>query len=206
PHRGRAHGLGRVAQGQPGLLARAARARSALQRPARFRAHRRGPGEGGPAVGGSLGADRAVGWAKSIARYWPRGHGAHAILPTRNKPCAARLCPPYAANMRGRTALRKRRRNALSLIAPYASRRLLRLLRLTGSCRVDSVLSFRQGMERRVKRRSKRRTSRPETHVDLIVRNARLADRSSGELIDNRGGTRSYRRPRARARWRGPGL
>ena len=87
--------------------------------------------------------------------------------------------------MRGRTALRKRRRNALSLIAPYASRRLLRLLRLTGSCRVDSVLSFRQCMERRVKRRSKRRTSRPsETHVDLIVRNARLADRSSGELID----------------------
>src|SRR5437016_5331069 len=60
-----------------------------------------------------------------------------------------------------------------------------RLLRLTGSCRVDSVLSFSQCMERRVKRRSKRRTSRPgETHVDLIVRNARLADRSSGELID----------------------
>ena len=45
-----ARGLGRVARGQSKLLAGAAQRRAAVQERRRFPAHRRGAGEGGPAL------------------------------------------------------------------------------------------------------------------------------------------------------------
>src|SRR5436305_148488 len=41
-----------------------------------------------------------VGWAKSPAIPLSGGHGACAILPTRNQP-TARLCPPYTLSALG---------------------------------------------------------------------------------------------------------